>query len=71
MNIGEIDFGKVECILTLMERVFAFLGKLFFPRQQDWEQSKNAKLVVLVVAFAFVVGVVVMKVIRSLYYSRH
>jgi hypothetical protein len=44
---------------------------LFFPRQQDWEQSKNAKLVVLVVGFALVVGVVVMKVIRSLYYSRH
>ena len=54
-----------------MERVFAFLGKLFFPRQQDWEQSKNAKLVVLVLGFALVVGVVVMKVIRALYYSRH
>jgi uncharacterized membrane protein SirB2 len=54
-----------------MERVYVLLGKIFFPRQQEWKQSKNAKLVVYVLCFALVVGLVVMKLLRLLYNAKH
>ena len=50
-----------------MERFFHLLGKLFFPRLQDWEQGRNAKLLVVVIGFSLVIALVIAKVIRFYY----
>ena len=46
---------------------YDLIGRLLFPRSQDWEQRKNAKILVLTVAFTLALGVVVAKVIRIAY----
>jgi hypothetical protein len=52
--------------LSNVERLFAIVGKLLFPRQQDWEQRRSAKTFVFVVLFALALGFVLMKVIRMM-----
>jgi hypothetical protein len=51
----------------LMQLIYGLLGRLFFPGRQDWEQRRNAKIMVLTVAFALVLGFVVSKMIHMLY----
>jgi len=50
---------------------FAFLGKLLFPRQQEWEQQRNAKTITVAVVFGLGLGLLAMKLIRMMYYARH
>jgi flagellar biogenesis protein FliO len=54
--------------MPLMERIFYFIGRMLFPKQQDWQQTRSAKTLVFVLAFSLIIGYVMMKVIR-LYYS--
>ncbi len=41
---------------------------MLFPRKQDWEQTRSAKMLVLVVGFSVVVALVVAKIIKMMYY---
>ncbi|HSY19521.1 MAG TPA: hypothetical protein VK815_14360 [Candidatus Acidoferrales bacterium] len=50
-----------------MERFFFFLGRILFPRQQDWQQTRSAKTLVLVVGFSLVLAYAVAKLIRVYY----
>ena len=50
------------------EKFFFFLGRMLFPRKQDWEQTRSAKTLVLVVGFSVVVALVVAKIIKMMYY---
>jgi hypothetical protein len=54
----------------LMQRIFAILGRLLFPRCQDWAQRRHAKTVVLTVVFALALGLAVAVVIRMMYYRK-
>lgn len=49
------------------DRFCFFLGRIFFPKRQDWDQTKSAKLLVLVLGFSVVLAVVVAKLIRVMY----
>jgi hypothetical protein len=53
--------------MPLMERFFFFLGRILFPRQQDWQQTRSAKTLVLVVGFSLVLAYAVAKLIRVYY----
>ena len=53
--------------MPLMERFFYFLGRVLFPRQQDWQQTRSAKTLVYVIAFSLVLGYCVMKLIKAYY----
>jgi surface polysaccharide O-acyltransferase-like enzyme len=55
--------------MPLMERFFFFLGRVLFPRQQDWQQTRSAKTLVFVVGFSLILAFAVTKVIR--YYYNH
>lgn len=48
------------------EKLFDFIGKLVFPRQQDWERRRNAKIMTAAVAMGLVLGWALVKVIRHL-----
>jgi hypothetical protein len=50
-----------------MERFFHLLGKLFFPRLQDWEQGRNAKILLAVLGFSVLIALVTAKIIRVYY----
>ena len=54
--------------MPLMERFFFFLGRMLFPRQQDWQQTRSAKTLVFVIGFSLILALAVAKVIR-LYYN--
>ncbi len=41
-----------------MELLYNLLGRLLFPRRQNWEQRKSAKILVLTVAFSLALGLV-------------
>ena len=58
-NIYEMDFFSDKC--------FALLGRIIFPRRQPWEQRRGAKIMSGVIAFAFVLGTVVMVLIKLIY----
>ena len=47
-----------------MQWLFNLIGKIFFPRQQDWERSRSAKIMLSVVAVSLVVGVILWKVMK-------
>ena len=49
------------------DRFCFFLGRILFPKRQDWDQTKSAKLLVLVLSFSLVLAVVVAKLIRMMY----
>ncbi|MBW8865485.1 MAG: hypothetical protein JF609_11315 [Verrucomicrobia bacterium] len=51
-----------------MERFFYFLGRVLFPRQQDWQQTRNAKIFVSVVGFSLVLALITAKIIKMMYY---
>lgn len=50
-----------------MEKCFAWLGRVVFPRHQAWEQRRNAKLFFGVVAFSLALGAVVWLLLRLIY----
>ena len=47
-----------------MQWLFNLIGKIFFPRQQDWERSRNAKIMLSVVAVSLVFGVIIWKLMK-------
>jgi hypothetical protein len=57
--------------MPLMERLFYFLGRVLFPRQQDWQQTRSAKTLVFVLAFSVVMALTVATVIRLYYNHSH
>jgi len=50
-----------------MERFFYFLGRVLFPRQQDWQQTRSAKIFVSVVGFSLVLALIIVKIIKMMY----
>ena len=54
--------------MPLMERFFYFLGRVLFPRQQDWQQTRSAKIFVSVVGFSLVLALIIAKIIKMMYY---
>lgn len=50
-----------------IEKCFALLGRVIFPRRQEWEQRRNAKLLFGVLAFSILLGLVVMVLIKMIY----
>jgi len=53
-----------------MLMLFDLLGRWFFPRQQSWEQRKNARIMVFTVAFTLTAGLILAEVIRLVYYHQ-
>jgi hypothetical protein len=52
-----------------VDRCFALLGRILFPRRQEWEQRRNAKILSGVLAFSLVLGLVVAKLIKMIYFK--
>jgi len=52
--------------MPLMEMLFGLIGKLFFPRQQDWERRRNAKIMTAAVAFGTLLGMILVWVIKHM-----
>ena len=50
-----------------MQNLYDFVGRWLFSRQQDWEQRKSAKTLVLTVAFTLVFGAFMAEAIRMMY----
>ncbi len=50
-----------------MQSLFDFLGRWLFPRQQEWEQRKRAKTLVLTLSFAFTLGLIIAEALRLMY----
>ena len=50
----------------VIEKVFDWIGKIAFPRQQDWERRRNAKIMTAAVVLGLGLGFVVVKLIRYL-----
>jgi hypothetical protein len=53
--------------LNLMQTLYILVGRFLFPRQQDWERRKNAKIFILTIAFALALGLALAMVIRMIY----
>ena len=49
------------------DKCFALLGRIIFPRRQAWEQRRGAKIMSGVIAFALVLGLVVVTLIKMIY----
>jgi hypothetical protein len=52
--------------MPLMEMLFDLIGKLFFPRQQDWERRRNAKIMTAAVAVGTLLGMILVWVIKHM-----
>ena len=52
--------------LSFIEIMFDFIGKLFFPRQQDWERRRNAKIMTAAVTLGIVLGVLVIMLLKHM-----
>ncbi len=50
--------------MSQMLWLFNLIGKIFFPRQQDWERSRSVKIMLSVMAVSLVVGVIIWKVMK-------
>ncbi len=50
-----------------MQTLYILVGRFLFPRQQDWERRKNAKIFILTIAFALALGLALAMVIRMIY----
>ena len=46
---------------------YQLIGRLVYPRQQNWAQRKNAKILVLTVAFTLMLGCVMAKLFHIIY----
>ena len=47
-----------------MQMFYDLLGRLLFPRRQNWDQRRSAKVMLLTVVFSLAFGLVVAAVIR-------
>lgn len=50
--------------IPFIERLFDLIGRLFFPRQQDWERRRNAKIMTTAVTLGVILGLLVMWLIK-------
>lgn len=50
-----------------VEKFFFFVGRICFPKQPDWEQTRSAKTLLFVIGFSVVLALIVAKFIRVLY----
>lgn len=50
-----------------MEMFYDFIGRLFFPRQQDWERRRTARIMTFVVLFSLALALIIAKVIHLMY----
>lgn len=46
--------------MSHIQMFLEFIGKLFFPHQQDWQRRRNARIMSYVVAVALVCGLALM-----------
>ncbi len=53
-----------------MELIYNLLGRMLFPRRQNWSQRRSAKIFVLTIAFSVTLGLVLAEVIRMIYVHR-
>lgn len=53
-----------------MQLIYNLVGWLLFRRQQDWEQRKNGKILVLTVAFSLTLGLMLAEVLRFMAHHR-
>jgi hypothetical protein len=53
----------------LLEKVFALVGKIVFPRRQPWRQRRDAKILCCVLLFSLILGGVVMTLIKMIYFK--
>ncbi len=65
------DGGNVFIAPFLRLMLYDLIGRLFFPRSQDWKQRKNAKILVLTIAFTLVLGLVMAKIFHIIYNHQH
>jgi len=47
--------------------IYNLVGRLLFPRRQEWAQRKSAKTLVFTAAFSLALGVFLAEVIRMIY----
>ena len=52
--------------LPFIEKLFDFIGKVVFPRQQEWERRRNAKIMTAAVTLGLGLGFVIVALIRYL-----
>ena len=51
----------------MMPNFYHLVGRLFFPGRQNWEQRRNAKTLVLTMAFTLALGLVMAEIICIFY----
>ncbi len=51
----------------LMQLIYRIMGRVFFSRQQPWEQERNVKTMLITVGFALALGLIITKGIHMLY----
>ena len=51
---------------SYIEMLFDLIGKIFFPRQQDWERRRNAKIMTATITFAVILSYILVWVIKHL-----
>jgi hypothetical protein len=49
-----------------LDRLFDLIGKVIFPRQQDWERRRNAKALTAAVAVGLFLGVVLWVILKMM-----
>ncbi len=64
---GERKINGPLQMKIFLDRIYEWLGRRIFPGQQDWEQRRNVKIMLLTVGFALALGLTVAKVIRLIY----
>ncbi len=52
-----------------VDKCFAWVGRVIFPRRQAWEQRRNAKIMFGVVSFGLLLGLVVATLIKIIYFK--
>jgi hypothetical protein len=50
-----------------LQFIYRLLGRWFFPNRQPWQQQQNAKIMLLTLGFAAVLGFAMSKIFRFLY----
>ena len=52
-----------------IEKLFDFIGKVVFPRQQEWERRRNVQIMLSVVAVSLLMGIILWKMMK--YMNKH
>ena len=52
-----------------VEKCFAWLGRVVFPRHQAWQQRRSAKIMFGVIAFGLLLGLAVAVLIKMIYFK--